>query len=214
MKVDQLIGQFLGNNPGFGKGAATGGILGLLLGSKKGRKMTGGTLKYAGLAAAGVMAWKAYQNWQQGQSPAQAAPASGADLQRLDPRFAPDAPAANGESFQLALMRAMIGAAKADGHVDGAEQQRIFEQVEQMGLAAEEKALVFDMLSAPVALGDIVASARGPEQAAELYLASRLVIDPDQAAERTYLQALAHRLNLPAELVEHLEKQAEQGMGQ
>lgn len=212
MNAEKLIGQFLGKGAGFGKGAATGGILGLLLGSKKGRKMAGGTLKYAGLAAAGVMAWKAYQGWQQGRSPGQAAPATEADLQQLDPRFSPVAAAANGEPFQLSLMRAMIGAAKADGHVDAAEQQRIFEQVEQLGLAADEKALVFDMLSAPVSLGDIVASARGPEHAAELYLASRLVIDPDQAAEQAYLEALAHRLQLPAELVAHLESQARQGM--
>ncbi|GGB49119.1 protein YebE [Oceanisphaera marina] len=226
MQVDKLISQFLGSGQGldkvkglakgagFGKGAATGGILGLLMGSKKGRKMAGGTLKYAGLAAAGAMAWKAYQNWQQNQSPAQAQPATAADVQELDARFSPNQSGANGESFQLALMRAMIGAAKADGHIDATEQAAIFEQVEEMSLSAAEKALVFDMLSAPSSLHDIAASASGTEQAAELYLASRLVIDPDQAVERAYLEALAHKLNLPSELVAHLEQQAVQGMEQ
>lgn len=218
MKVDKLIGQFLGGNgspgkgSGFGKGAATGGILGLLIGSKKGRSMAGSTIKYAGLAAAGAMAWKAYQGWQQNRSPAEARPVTGADVQQLDPRFSPQSAAANGESFQISLMRAMIGAARADGHIDAAEQTHIFEQVEQMGLAAEEKALVFDMLSAPVSLADICASARGTEQAAELYLASRLVIDPDQAVERAYLEALAHRLSIPTELVAHMEQQVQQGI--
>jgi len=39
-----------------------------------------------------------------------------------------------------------------------------------------------------------------PEQGAEVYLASRLAIDPDVPAERAYLDALASRLKLPAEL--------------
>ena len=226
MKVDKLISQFLGSGQGlnkvsrlakgagFGKGAATGGILGLLVGSKSGRKLTGGTLKYAGLAAAGAMAWKAYQGWQQNQSPDQAQPATAADVQNLDARFSPSQPSANGETFELALMRAMIGAARADGHMDATEQAIIFEQVEKMSLSAAEKALVFDMLSAPSSLNDIAASAVGTEQAAELYLASRLVIDPDQAVERAYLEALAHKLNLPMELVAHLEQQAVQGVEQ
>jgi uncharacterized membrane protein YebE (DUF533 family) len=47
-----------------------------------------------------------------------------------------------------------------------------------------------------------------PEQAAEIYLASRLTVDPDQPAEREYLDTLALRLQLPAELRAHLEQQA------
>ncbi|MFH7564236.1 MULTISPECIES: tellurite resistance TerB family protein [Oceanimonas] len=213
MDAEKLMKKFLGGSSGFGKGAATGGILGAVLGSKKGRKMAGSGIKYAGLAAAGVMAWKAYQSWQQGKQPEQAAPVQREDFQRVDPRFSPTAPAAGGEPFQLSLMRAMIGAAKADGHVDATEQQRIFEQVEQLGLAADEKALVFDMLSAEISINDIVASAKGPEQAAELYLASRLVMDPDEASERVWLEALAHRLQLPGDLVAHLEQQAKQELG-
>jgi uncharacterized membrane protein YebE (DUF533 family) len=34
-------------------------------------------------------------------------------------------------------------------------------------------------------------------------------IDPDQPAERAYLEALGHRLKLPAELIAHLEHPAE-----
>src|SRR5690606_28225322 len=57
---------------GFGGGAVAGGLLGLLMGSKKVRKMTGGLVGYGGAAAAGALALKAYQNWQQGQSVATA----------------------------------------------------------------------------------------------------------------------------------------------
>lgn len=57
-----------------------------------------------------------------------------------------------------------------------------------MGLDAESKAFVFDALTQPV---DIAA------------------IDMDHPAERAYLQALGHRLNLPADLIAHLDHQVE-----
>lgn len=200
---NQLDGMGMG---GFGGGAVVGGILGLLLGGKKMRKMAG----YGGAAAAGAMAFKAYQNWQQGQAAATAPVATQADYGHVDPRFLPDAaPAANGQPFQLMLIRAMIGAAKADGHIDAQEQKVLFEQVEKMGLDAESKAFVFDALTQPVDIGAIAASAKGIEQATELYLISRIAIDVDHPAERAYLQALGHKLNLPVELMAHLDHQVD-----
>lgn len=193
---------------GFAGGAVAGGLLGLLLGSKKMRKMTGGVVGYGGAAAAGALAFKAYQNWQQGKNAATAPTPTSADLSQVDRRFlAQTAPAANGQPFQLALIRAMIGAAKADGHIDAVEQKQLFDQVEKMGLDAQSKAFVFDALGKPVDMAEIAASAAGVEQATELYLVSRMAIDIDHPAERIYLEALAHRLNLPADLVAHLDHQ-------
>ena len=94
----------------------------------------------------------------------------------------------------------MIGAAKADGHVDADEQQRLFAEVERRGLDAEAKAFVFDLLSQPVDMASITSAVVTPEQGAEIYLASRIAINPDVPAERAYLDALAARLKLPAEL--------------
>src|SRR6185437_12183339 len=132
------------------------------------------------------------------------------DAVAIEPRFLPAAaPAADGQAFELVLVRAMIAAAKADGHIDATEQRRIFQHVEGQGLDAEAKAFVFDALSAPVGVTEIAAAARTPEQAAELYLASRVAIDPDQPAERAYLDALAHRLSLPPGLAAHLDRQVE-----
>jgi len=203
----QLDGMGMG---GFGGGAVVGGILGLLLGGKKMRKMAGGVVGYGGAAAAGAMAFKAYQNWQQGKAAATAPVATQADLGHVDPRFLPDAaPAANGQPFQLVLVRAMIGAAKADGHIDAQEQKVLFEQVEKMGLDAESKAFVFDALTQPVDIAALAASVKGIEQATELYLISRVAIDIDHPAERAYLQALGHKLNLPADLIAHLDHQVD-----
>jgi uncharacterized membrane protein YebE (DUF533 family) len=205
-----MLGGLNGKLPGgFMGGAASGGLLGMLLGGGKGGKGIGGVLSHGGAAALGALAFRAYQNWQQGQAPAAATPATAQDAQAMDAPFHPDAPAADGQPFALALVRAMIGAAKADGHVDAQEQEAIFAHVEQAGLDAEAKAFVFDALSQPTDLNAIAASARTQEQKAEIYLATCLAIDPDHPAERAYLEALAHRLALPADLVAHLRAQAD-----
>ena len=60
----------------------------------------------------------------------------------------------------------------------------------------------------------MASAAATPEQAAELYLASRLAIDPDHPGEKAYLEALAHRLKLPGDLVAHLNRQAEAGLAE
>lgn len=203
----QVLGQ--GGVGGLAGAAAAGGLLSMLIG-KKGRKGGGGLLSHGGAALLGALADRAFQNWQAGRQPASAPLARQGDAAAVEPRFLPGVtPAANGEAFELALVRAMIGAARADGHIDAEERRRIFAQVEAAGLDAETKAFVFDALEAPVSVSDVAAAAATPEQAAELYLVSRLVVDPDDPAERAYLQALAHRLKLPAELVAHLDRQSD-----
>jgi uncharacterized membrane protein YebE (DUF533 family) len=111
--------------------------------------------------------------------------------------------------FELSLVRAMVAAAKADGHVDATEQRAIFDAVERAGLDAEAKAFVFDLLRRDIPFEEIAAGAATPEQAAELYLAARLSIDPDEPAERAWLSALAHRLALPEGLVAQIEAEAQ-----
>jgi uncharacterized membrane protein YebE (DUF533 family) len=200
----------LGGTGGFASGAAVGGILGLVLGNKKVRKMGGGLLGYGGAAAVGALAVHAYQAYKRGQAVQGTVPMSAAQVQSVPAASLPHAvPAADGSAFELVLVRAMVAAAKADGHIDATEQRRLFSEVERLGLDAEAKAYVFDLLTKPVDLESISGAVATQEQGAELYLASRLAIDPDEAAERAYLDALAARLRLPAELRAHLDRQAE-----
>jgi uncharacterized membrane protein YebE (DUF533 family) len=221
-----LLDQFLGGNSGaaglardarqkfqtsgmnsFGGGAALGGVLGLLLGSKPVRKMAGGAMGYGGAAVLGALALRAYQNYQQGKA-VQAAPASVDEVPQVPASQLPHAlPAADGSPFELLLMRAMIGAAKADGQIEGMEQQHLFEQVERLGLDAEAKAAVFDLLSRPLDLSSLDASIGNEAQRAEIYLAARLATDGNHPGERAYLDALASRLQLPAPLRAHLDGQ-------
>jgi uncharacterized membrane protein YebE (DUF533 family) len=199
----------LGGTSGFASGAAVGGVLGLVLGSKKVRKMGGGLLGYGGAAAVGALAMHAYQAYKRGQAVQGTVPMSAAQVQGVPANSLPHAaPAADGGAFELVLVRAMVAAAKADGHIDAAEQRRLFSEVERLGLDAEAKAYVFDLLTKPVDLASISSAVATQEQAAELYLASRLAIDPDEAVERAYLDALAARLRLPVELRAHLDRQA------
>lgn len=191
----------------FTGGAVAGGLIGLLVGNKKARKMAGGLVGYGGAAAAGALAFKAYQNWQEGKQVATAPVATQNDLKQVDPRFLPPVDQNTANNFALTLITAMIAAANADGHIDAGEQSVIFDHVDKLSLDSESKALVFDTLRRPPSLEELASSVQGVEQASEVYLVSRLVADGDHPAERAYLQALAHRLNLPADLVAHLDHQ-------
>jgi uncharacterized membrane protein YebE (DUF533 family) len=217
--TNRLLEQFMGggregsgagNRGDLLKGAAAGGLLGLLVGNKKARKMAGGLVGYGGAAAAGALAFKAWQNWQQGKRVDTAPIATREDVAQVDPRFLPETQQGkSGQPFALTLVTAMIAAAKADGHIDAGEQTAIFKQVEEMGLDTEAKAFVFDALSGPTDVNALVAAVDGVEQASEVYLVSRMAIDVDHPAERAHLEVLAKRLGLPADLVAHLDHQVD-----
>ncbi len=210
---------------GIAGGLAAGGLLGLLVGNKKARKtvgnIAGGVVGYGGAAALGAFAFNAYQKWQansQGNSAgSQVAPAS---TPQAPAHYAPPpaqsnfipsaAPDSAGRPFELALILAMIVAANADGHIDSEEQKRIFDKVAELPLAADDKAFVFDALSKPPSLSEVAVLAQNQEQAVEIYLVSRFAIDPDHPMEKAYLEALGSKLNLPAELIVHLEQQVQQ----
>ncbi len=192
----------LGGRRGFAGGAVAGGLLGLLLGGG-GRRRGSGLLGYGGAAVLGAVALKAYENYQRQQAGGRAPTAASGLLPHAQP-------AADGSPFELALVRAMVGAAKADGHIDAPEQQRLFAEVDRLGLDAEAKAYVLDLLTHDIDVASLVAAVRTPEQGAELYLAARLAIDADQPVERAFLDTLATRLGLPAELRMNLDHTPEQ----
>jgi len=210
--IGDLIRGAMGGSGNFGipggalGGVAAGGLLGVLLGQKKFRKMAGGALGYGGAAALGALAHRAYQNWQAGQQANQAPVSTAEDIPQQGSRFAP-ATAADGKPFALALIRSMIAAANADGHVGAEEQKQIFAAANQGDLDAEDKAFIFDAMQNPLSPDQIAALAGDEEQAAELYLAARIAIDPDHPDEKAFLQSLARSLKLPDALVSHLDAQ-------
>jgi uncharacterized membrane protein YebE (DUF533 family) len=56
----------MGGLGGLAGGAAAGGLIALLRGSKTVRKMAGGAAAYGGAAALGALASRAYTKWQAG----------------------------------------------------------------------------------------------------------------------------------------------------
>lgn len=197
----QQAGSFLG---GFGGGAMTGGLAGVLLGSKGGRKVAKNALTYGGMAVAGALAYRAYQNYQAGR---QASPAGAGETPLLPPpRNTPFNPLQPVDQASLGrnLLRAMIAAAKADGHIDSTEQTNIFTQMDRLDVTAEDKVFVMDELRKPLDVDAVARAVRTPEEAAEIYTVSLLAIDLDNDQERAYLASLAARLNLDEKLVAHL----------
>jgi uncharacterized membrane protein YebE (DUF533 family) len=194
---------------GAGAGAAAGGgLLGWLFGRNSvGRSV----LTHGGSAALGALAYRAWQSWQAGRAaPGVAAPAASVPAGAVPPAFTPGAtPAAGGEPFELVLIRTMVAAAKADGHIDAAERGRLFEAVERSALDAEQKGFVFSLLNQDITVEQIAGAAAGQEQAAQIWLAARMALELDHAAERAFLDALTARLALPAELVAQLERQVQ-----
>lgn len=185
---------------------AAGALVAVLLGTGTGRKLTGTAIKLGGLAAIGGLAYNAYQNYRNGGQPEQATTKEPELLPPpADTDFHP-AQAPQGEAeFTLALVRAMIAAAKADGHIDEEERGRIADRLAVSGIGTDAEQFILQELQAPLDLDELVASATTEAQRVELYTASRLAIDPDSRAERGYLDLLAGRLQLPDQLVDHIE---------
>lgn len=114
----------------------------------------------------------------------------------------------NHASGQMLMLRAMIAAANADGHIDEAERQQIFQQVDHFDLSNNDKARLFDELRRPLSLPDLVSAVPNPETAIEVYAASLLAIDQQKAAAQDYLNQLASSLSIPTALVNAVHDQA------
>lgn len=179
-----------------------GGALGMLIGSKRGRKMGGKALKVGAIAGVGVLAWKAWQNsrgaagGERGGDEA----AEGRPMERLD--------GASRERRSLELLQAVIMAARADGHIDERERALLTEQIDAMGADAELHDWVERQLSAPLDAEALARQADSPQAAREMYLVSVAVIDDQNPMERAWLDQLGGALGLDEAMRQELERQA------
>lgn len=199
----------------FAAGTAVGGALGLLLGSKRGRKMGGSVLKVGGVAALGALAYRAYTQWQAQQTRAGGAPlahgAGGAPWQDALSRPARTVdllPAPEVELHSRAMLVAMIGAAKSDGHLDARERELLEAELARIEADPAQRRWVEEEVRRPLDPAEVARAATSPELAAEMYLASLLVADETSFMERAYLDELARQLRLPEGLQAELRAQA------
>lgn len=192
-----LLGGLLGGGSATGGlGGLLGGLLGGAGGAAQGRS-TGGT-NYAALASLGMMAFQAYQSWQRSQA---AAPQQA--LRTVDQLSGPEA-----EDHSHAVLRALIAAAKADGRIDQQEEQLIYAEIKRHTSDPQLQQWLDEEVSKPLDAAEVAQSAQDPAMAAEMYLASVMLVDDQQPGERAYLDELASALQLDPTLQVHLEQQA------
>ena len=177
--------------------AGAGGVLaGLLLSNKNG-------LKIGSVAALGALAFNAFRKWQTNNT--QSADANVA--QQPDANFNA-LPSEKQEDHSHVILAAMVAAAKADGEFDEQEQQMIHEQVVKFG-DPDLATWVQQETNKPLDVNEITALVTSPEMAAEVYLASLIVIDIDgqNESEKAYLDTLAEKLGLDPQLRKEIEQQ-------
>jgi uncharacterized membrane protein YebE (DUF533 family) len=223
MSLQNLLGELLrsgqskyesakqsGDLGKYATGAAAGGALALLLGSRRGRSLGGKALKIGTVAALGSLAWRAYSDWQARQQATAAAPAAGSPqgggiaavtgFEAL--------PAPQQEDHSRAMLKAMIAAAKADGHMDERERGAVEAELQRLDADPATRRWIEDELRRPVEPAEVAAASSSPQMASEIYLASVLVVDETTTMERAYLDELARQLKLAPELKADLEARA------
>ena len=206
-----ILDQFKGlvRNNRTAAGAIIGGLGGLLLGTRTGRSLLGRAARLGGLALIGTLAYKAFKNHQQGSGRA----ASDETGRRFD---VPDLPPSGSGFEEEALtnedaalfIRTMVAAAAADGHIDRQEQQKILGHLEEAGLEDEAMEFLAREFNNPASIEDIVASVRNPEQAAKVYTAARIAIEPDTREEQQFLSYLSEQLELDSTMAAYIDAEA------
>lgn len=204
--------------------AKSSGLGGLLSGGNPLDKAAGalsGNKAMVGLGLLGV-AFAAYDHYQQQQKQAPAAgslppppppaappmPAAGpgamsAPVPPAAPSLPPMAPPGPppavdpGAQDAMLLIRTMIAAAAADGHIDATERAAILERAISAGLDADSQRTLLAELNAPAGIDAILAGAR-PDLAPAIYGAARLAITVDTEVERLWLERLVAGLGLSA----------------
>ena len=200
------LGDLLGSGglggllSGAGGGALAASALGLLLGNKSARKYGGQALTYGGLAALGVLAYKAYGNWQANQGTAP----------QTEPQTIDRVPAPQVEQHSQAILKALVAAAKADGHVDERERQLIDGELNKLNGDPALRQWLQAELNKPLDPAEVARAATTPEIAAEMYIASLILVDEEHFMERAYLEELAKQLKLDPGLKLELEAQVKQ----
>jgi uncharacterized membrane protein YebE (DUF533 family) len=185
---------------GIGGGALGSGALALMLGNKRLRKLGGKAAVYGGVAALGVLAYRAYGDWQRQQR--------GGAVGGVEPRTVDRVSGDEAERHSTAILTAIVAAAKADGHVDERERALIEEEFTQLDDDPALRRWLEAELRKPADPAEVAAAADSGEMAAEMYLASRMMIDDESYMERAYLDELARCLKLDPELRRRLDQEA------
>ncbi len=111
----------------------------------------------------------------------------------------------------IRIIRALVYAAKSDGHIDEQEKQAINARIRTLNIGAEGEALVRQAMNEPLDPSLIADGVKDPQEALQLYTLSSAVITSDQFMEKTYLDALAQALGIPSDVKTQVDDQVGAG---
>lgn len=216
--LGDMLGTLAGQARHYG-GQAPGGMGGLLgagaLGTLLGQVLPKGAANAVGLAGIGAVAWNFYKKWaqQQGSTPTETAANRDSGWEELFGSTRQVDKVASDPTGML-LLRAMIFAAKADGHMDSVEQGRIEMMLQQMYPGQDISTLLQHFAHESVDPALLAREVQTREQGEDLYRLSCLIVDVDNYMERTYLNGLAQALGLDEASRNALEQEAEEAKRQ
>jgi uncharacterized membrane protein YebE (DUF533 family) len=181
----------------------------LILGTGAGRALAGTAARLGGLALISGLAYKAYQNYQQGLPPLTGArPTPGGQQLVAAPSGSGFEPDAVSHEQALLYIRAMIAAAAADGRIDDREQARIAGNLQQAGLGREAQQFLEGEINNPATVEDLAGSVASEQDAVQVYTAARIAIDLDSGAEQDFLKRLADALEIDPALAAQVDAAA------
>ena len=196
-KAKSTASDIQASTPGGLGGLLGAGAVGALLGTFASKRL----LRDAALVGAGAVVWNFYQKWSRSGKTSQndARP-------ETDRTFSTTS--LSSDTAAMLMLRAMVYSARADGHIDAAEQARITRVVEQMFPGRDMSAVMNGLMTEPIQPSILAEALQAPEQGEDVYRLSCFIVDVDHFMERSYLDALAAALNISPERKAVLEQEA------
>ncbi|MFZ5618032.1 MAG: DUF533 domain-containing protein [Pseudomonadota bacterium] len=181
--------------------AGAGGLLLLgLIGSRGGRRLIGDVAQTGAVAALGALAYKAWAERHGGAAGRDPARSAAMSAFSIDPKSDPE--------FALAVVRAMLASAYADGVLDASEQEFVDRALDKADLTERERAMLKNEIPEEETLRLIAAAAKTPQHAAELFAAAVVSAGELNDRETAFLTKLAARLGLGADEVKAIRDSA------
>lgn len=168
--------------------AALGGLAGALFG----KKSITGALKGAMVASGGAYLWDKYKDRFR-------------EYNAEEPQFQGGSTTSRPAERAERMIRAMIYAAKADGHIDDLEKTKIVAQIKQMNLGQQGQEVVNKALQDPLDPTEIARGVTDEEEALQLFALSCASISLDNALEKNYIDSLAQALYIPNDIKTDIE---------
>ncbi|MFK7732743.1 MAG: DUF533 domain-containing protein [Pseudomonadales bacterium] len=95
-----------------------------------------------------------------------------------------------------AILRAMVSAVNADGHMDTTECQSLFAQADHLQLSIDDRLFMLDEIREPKSIEVLAAEVQDAALARRIYKSVLAVVDECRPESSRYLMRLAGLLNL------------------